>query len=103
MNPKTLICKAMGKCASFDCSMMAVIQTMDDVCETESDPYISVLDGQVLWYFYPRAKEIIPKPLGFEPTCRISLPKYASEKPILIGSSYHNKINWALKELKEVL
>ena len=61
------------------------------------------LDGQVLWYFYPKAKEIIPKPLGFEPTCGITPPKYVSEKPILVGSSYHHKINWTLKEFKEDL
>lgn len=94
------ILDAMMNYKSFDYCMQDVIRTMDAVCETESDPYVSVLDGRLLWYFYPRENEVIPKPLGFKPTCKIPDPKDISEKPILIGSSNKEKINWVLGKTK---
>ena len=41
MDAATLIGNAMNRCASFDYSMQDVIQTMEAICETESDPYVS--------------------------------------------------------------
>ena len=103
MDPETRIVQAMYNYDSFDVNMQDIIRTMDAVYGTKSNPYVSILDGRLLWYFYPRENEVIPKPLGFEPTCRVPGPKDISEKPLLIGSTNHNKINWTLKEFKEDL
>ena len=97
------ILDAMMNYKSFDYCMQDLMALIDAITEVKSDTYVSVLDGRLLWYFYPKSNELIPKPIGFKPSCRISEPKDISEKPILIGSSNKEKINWVLGKLKEEL